>query len=204
MYSKIFKYVKHKLNDDDNSSHFAFRTRSEHILRVFNWAKKLIENSDFDNNIDKESVLIAALFHDVGYSQAKGEGHATKSAEMFIEYAKNVDFDIKNIEFIEYLINTHSQKDLLKTDIPLELVVLMEADLLDETGAISIVWDCMMEGSKKEQSFEKTYEHIKNFTAKTMSANPMKTEIAKKYWFEKQKLVTEFIHQLETDLMINL
>lgn len=32
----------------------------------------------------------------------------------------------------------------------------MEADLLDETGALSIVWDCMIERSKEKQTFEKT------------------------------------------------
>jgi uncharacterized protein len=76
----------------------------------------------------------------------------------------------------------------------------MEADLLDETGALSIVWDCMMEGEAQIQTFEKTYNHIMNYSYKSLKENPMVTDKAKQYWESKQNLVKEFIEQLAFDL----
>lgn len=78
----------------------------------------------------------------------------------------------------------------------------MEADLLDETGALSIVWDCMIEGSQEIQTFEKTYEHIMNYSYKGINENPMVTPKAVEFWDNKKKLVKEFIEQLSFDLGI--
>lgn len=83
---------------------------------------------------------------------------------------------------------------------PLELIILMEADLLDETGPLSIVWDCMMEGAQEIQSFKKTYDHIINYSYKILNKNLMVTAKGKEYWESKQKLVHEFVMQLSYDL----
>ena len=83
---------------------------------------------------------------------------------------------------------------------PLELIILMEADILDETGALSIVWDCMMEGGQSEQSFVKTYKHIEAYSYKALENNPMQTEKAKEFWASKQDLMKEFLKQLAFDL----
>ncbi|MEG0894843.1 MAG: HD domain-containing protein [Oscillospiraceae bacterium] len=208
MYNEIFNFVKEYLQQHNGefikSNKFPFRKRSEHTWRVFKWTQRLIENGDFDDSLDKESVLIASLFHDIGYlTDQDNSMHAENSAKIFIQYAKDNNYDETKSKFIEYLIYHHSDKDIINCEsTPLELAILMEADLLDETGALSIVWDCMMEGNQAEQTFIKTYNHIKNFSLEIMSSNPMRTEIGKKYWLEKQSLTFEFIRQLEFDLDI--
>jgi uncharacterized protein len=47
----------------------------------------------------------------------------------------------KMFKFVkDYLVRSHSNKELMTlSDTPLELILLMEADLLDETGALSVV-----------------------------------------------------------------
>ena len=87
-------------------------------------------------------------------------------------------------------------------DVPLELILLMEADLLDETGALSILWDCMAEGAKQQQSYNEAYYHILNYSWESMQANPMVTDKAKVIWESKQKLVRDFIMHLAQDLAI--
>ena len=88
------------------------------------------------------------------------------------------------------------------SDTPLELIILMEADLLDETGALSVVWDCMMEGSEQIQTFDKAYNHIMNYSYKSINVNPMVTAKAKEFWENKQNLMKEFVDQLSFDLGI--
>ncbi len=82
-------------------------------------------------------------------------------------------------------------------------MVLMEADLLDETGALSIVWDCMLEGSQEIQTFDKTYSHILKYTGKDLTVNPMVTKKAKEFWEAKQSLVQGFLNHLSYDLGIS-
>lgn len=205
MYNEMFDYVKSYLKaDDEENNRFPFRKRSDHIWRVFKWAERLAQEEDLKVTIDEEALLIAALFHDIGYGLYEGEGsHAEKSAKLFREYAKSHGLNEEQATFITYLIANHSDKELLKEeDIPLELVLLMEADLLDETGALAIIWDCMAEGMWGAKDFIYAYHHIERYTCKVMKENFMQTPIAKKYWVEKQDLVEQFVGQLRVDLNV--
>lgn len=209
MYEEMFEYVKEILSrsngESANIGSFPFRKRSQHIWRVYKWAERLLEEGDFDSRVDRESLLTAALFHDVGYgAEPVDTTHGEISAIIFRHYAASHNIDPLKTEFIEYLIRNHSNKEYLHCkEIPLELVLLMEADQLDETGALSIVWDCMAEGAQAEQNFAKTYQHIRNYSYKAQSENPMRTRIARKYWFDKQELTSAFVRQLELDLFGN-
>lgn len=52
MYNEIYEDVKRFLADNDTATKLSplpFRSRSEHIWRVFNWAKRLIAVSDTGN-----------------------------------------------------------------------------------------------------------------------------------------------------------
>jgi uncharacterized protein len=76
----------------------------------------------------------------------------------------------------------------------------MEADILDETGAMSIVWDCMAEGNEKEQSFKKTLDRIEKYSCKILDNNPMVTEKAKNLWIKKLKLLQNFVKEYKFDI----
>ena len=206
-YEAMLNYVRAQLTDREGTAteidHYPFRQRTEHCWRIFQWAQRLAEGP-FTTPVDRDSLLTAALFHDVGYALLPipdDDGHAEKSAAIFEEYAAERRFDKDKQDFTTYLIRSHSQKALLNSEgTPLELVLLMEADLLDETGAMSIVWDCMAEGGQTEQSFAKTYQHILRCSAKCLANNPMRTEKARAIWGDKQALVREFLRHLARDL----
>jgi uncharacterized protein len=205
MYAKMLEYVKEDLINSGgefvNFNSVPFRKRSEHIKRVFIWAERIMDGME---NINKEALLTAAAFHDAGYNPLLGRSdHAETSAVICEKYLKDNGYDAKFTDFAVYLVRNHSRKELMtSSDTPLELILLMEADLLDETGALSIVWDCMAEGAEDVQSFEKTYEHIIKFSYVALKENPMITEKAKAFWEEKQKLMKEFTRQLSFDLGI--
>jgi uncharacterized protein len=205
MYAKILEYVKETLINSGgefvNFKSVPFRKRSEHIRRVFMWAERIMTGMD---NINKDAVLTAAAFHDSGYDPRLGRSnHAENSAVICEGYLKDNGYDDEFVDFVVYLVRNHSKKELMTAEnTPIELILLMEADLLDETGALSIAWDCMAEGAEEVQSFEKTYDHIIKFSYDALKENPMITEKAKIFWQEKQKLMKEFTRQLSFDLGI--
>ena len=82
----------------------------------------------------------------------------------------------------------------------MELVLLMEADLFDDTGAHGIIMDAWIQAIKEDVSFESILEHIKKYTWYFMQENPMRTEKAKRIWEEKKELTNKFVESLSIDL----
>ena len=69
---------------------------------------------------------------------------------------------------------------LKEKDIPIELILLMEADLLDEEGALRMVWYTLYKGLSGAKSYEEVYKHIVMGNNKRL-VNPMVTEKARYY-----------------------
>jgi uncharacterized protein len=190
MYNEMLGFVKNILIKNDGEAtkinEIPFRKRSEHIKRVYNWAVRLVGKN---SKIDREAVLVASIFHDSGYAiSIESTEHAKNSAIICRQYLKEHGYKIGRIDFITYLVENHSNKFILENEnTPIELVILMEADLLDETGALSIIWDCMMEGNSKDQSFEKTHDHIKRYSGKILDRNPMRTDLGKNTGVKSKK-----------------
>jgi uncharacterized protein len=204
LYEEYLKYVKDYLtehNGDVPHDHLmAFRSKYEHTLRVLMWAKRLAEGR---NDVNIEVLYTAAIFHDIGNSDEDREAHAKRGADIFYKYGMKNKMDLSFIESVKNIIFFHSSKELLKEkDIPIELILLMEADLLDEEGALRMVWYTLDKAVSGANSYEDVYEHIVMGNNKRL-VNPMVTEKAKYYWEEKQKLVEIFTKQLEDDIYFN-
>ena len=80
-------------------------------------------------------------------------------------------------------------------------VLLLEADMLDERGALGILWDAMAEGAKPLQTYEGTLERLKmRKLYRRPERNPLVTERGRAFWAEKQRLHMDFVLALERDL----
>ena len=161
---KMYLFVKEMLvkNNGEVSPkpYQSFRRRSDHSLRVVEWVKLISKRY----NVDHEALCIAALFHDVGRSDHNNDDHGERGAKIFLEYAKDnlKDFSRERIELIRFLIENHSDKSLLKKkDTRIELVLLQEADILDEEGVISIAWDNLTLAHQNPQSYMDSYNKTK-------------------------------------------
>lgn len=149
--------------------------------------------------IDKNILYTAAVFHDVGCGHGK-EGHAEISAEIFSRYAKQQKMEADFVEQVTYLIKMHSNKELLKMpDTKPELILLMEADLLDEEGALRVIWYCATKAIQGADSYLDFYDFINMGSAKRL-VNPMVTPIAKQIWDEKINVVNKFAEELFSDI----
>lgn len=201
-YHEMLEYVKEVLiqREGIKSRHpyMTFRDRFLHIKRTYLWAQRIMEGM---TDVHKEAVLTAAIFHDVGYAKEMTGDHAVIGAQIFEDYAGKQSWEESFIQEVSMLIQKHSHKELLsdpKTS--KELILLMEADLLDEEGALGLAFDLLTEGAKKPTSYEAVFNEIMRHSAHILTQNYMVTEKAKKYWEEKKELIRLFLEELKFDL----
>ncbi len=203
MFEEMFQYLEEYLCEHGGNQYRlngqSFRLRTEHTRRVYEWLQRLIkENPPLP--LKKEEVCIACIFHDIGYALGR-EGHAAHSSNIFRQYAKKNNISMPKTEYICQLIAGHSdKKSLQEEDTSYELTLLMEADLLDEEGALSILLDCLEEGKNSACSYTGVYDRLQSYPMKILEYNPMVTPAGKRFWREKQELVQLFMKHLNRDL----
>ena len=78
----------------------------------------------------------------------------------------------------------------------------MEADLLDEEGALGIVFDLLAEGYKEPESYASVFNEIMIHSAHIVEQNYMITPLAKKFWEEKKRFIENFMKDLKFDLFM--
>ena len=174
--------------------------RFAHTKRVLKWVKYLC--NELNVSFNRENLYIAAIFHDAGYSKEENlNNHAIYSSEICREYLiNNTNFCDEKIDHICSLILKHSDKSLLyNISTSLEMIILLEADVLDDTGAMGLVIDTWIK-AKSNTSFEEILQKMKEHIYKKMIECPLVTEPGKKIWHEKLKLTKEFIKQYEFDI----
>lgn len=194
-----FQFVK-KMFDECNrhKEKYGFRNKLEHTERVYLLANRLLKYEEADKGV----VLTATIFHDVGYLYSHKE-HTKYSAEICKQYLQDNNYNTDFIKKVVDIIANHGNKELLfNPNTSMEQILLIEADCLDESGALSILRDTLSEGSSSEKSYKKTYERL---CERSIMKNPDSfncvTETAKNIWLEKQELYMGFIDNLKKDLI---
>ena len=204
-HKSMFQYVEDILKNydrkkGDKSKNKIAYDRYAHTVRVYQWMIRIAKELRNDN-LDLESLKIATIFHDVGYGSDKHEDHATASAILCRDYLERRQYPPEKIEFICYLIQQHSNKKLFhEKSTPIELVVLMEADMLDDTGAMGIILDAWIASKEENSSFDSVCRHFEKYTYRHMKQMEFVTGPGKQFWHEKRKLVYEFLDQYKRDL----
>ena len=202
-YKDMLEFVEAKLIEGNGIKstrpYQTFRNRFEHTKRVLGWAKRIADDLP---NVDEEVLFTSAIFHDVGYASGK-EDHAINSANIFLEYAKANGFTQEFIDKVYYCVINHSHKRFLtdETSSP-ELILLLEADILDEEGAMAITWDLMTVGEMIPNDFKEGYDMLMKYSIRILSQDMMVTPKAKAYWEKKKDLVRKFLGSLKEDLFI--
>ena len=215
-YAAMFQVVEGMLEEYDRTGgkrrNRIRYSRMDHIRRVYRWMRILYEAYPEKERLDADSLRIATIFHDCGYSilsgeaaggNTPGEKHAAAGARLCREYLEKEGYPREQIDFVCRLIAEHSDKNCLQDDIPAELVLLLEADLLDDTGLQGIVVDIWMEAADENATFESILEHIRRYTLKLMQKNPMRTAKAREIWEEKRRLTEQFVEKYADDLRMS-
>lgn len=193
-YSEVIEFVKTKTSENGRPPNYPFRSRFDHTMRVYRWAIKLQAKLGGDLDI----IVLAALLHDIGWDDERPHGEV--GAEIAVEYLDSIGVEPEKIKRIGEIIMMHSDKDT-KRELSLECKIVMDADLLDEVGAVGILWDAMATAIGDEPSYKKAYYRIKNFyrinkpKIRRCKTDPGRTEYAK-----RMQMIENYIYQLEREL----
>jgi putative nucleotidyltransferase with HDIG domain len=180
----------------EHTQAFGFREKYAHTKRVVCWAQRLLKTEKADADV----LLMAALFHDVGYAVSP-EGHPARGAEICAAYLREVGYEEAFVARVADCVRRHDDKSLLRDPTtPRELILLIEADCLDETGALSVLRDALTEGTCCGD-YRRTYERLLQRSIwKRPGRFPCVTRTARRIWTEKRRLYFEIVKSLAKDL----
>jgi uncharacterized protein len=139
-----------------------FRDRYEHTLRVLTWAERIQECEGGDMTI----ISLAVLFHDTGWSETIN--HAAVSAGLVEKYLKEHRVEPDIVERIASAVSTHNLRELPKETLALENRIVMDADLLDELGVTTLVWDALAAAGEPDPGYQKVFEKNQDFYARAI------------------------------------
>ncbi len=193
-YTEVIEYVKNQTAVNGRPPNYPFRSRYEHTMRVYRWAIKLQAKVGGDLEI----ITLAALLHDIGWDDERP--HNEVGAELAVEYLDSIGYDEEKIARVGEIILRHTDQDTTD-ELSLECKVVMDADLLDELGAISVLWDSMATACEDEASYKKAYYRIKNFyRINRPKIRRCKTDVARKEYEHRLKCIEDFLTELEREL----
>ncbi len=193
-YAEVIEYVKKKISENTRANPYPFRNRYEHTMRVYRWAIRLQAKLGGDLDV----IVLSALLHDVGWDEERP--HEEVSAEMAVEYLDSIGIAPDTIRKVGEIILIHEDKETDK-ELSLECKIVMDADLLDEVGALGVMWDCMATALEDEASYKRAYYRIKEFyRVNKPKIRRCKTDAGRAEYTKRMQAIEAFIYQLEKEL----
>ncbi|MBE6377893.1 MAG: HD domain-containing protein [Lentisphaerae bacterium] len=205
-YQALYRAVETKLASGSSCHDF------DHTLRVINNAKKLLENSV----ADRETVLLAALLHDIARpEEEKSKGklcHAKLGAEIAPAMLKKAGFPEDISVQVAGAIATHRfrGKDEPET---VEADIVFDADKLDSLGAAGIGRAFLFAGHENARlhnteaealaadAYSKNDTAYREFLVKLRYLpRKMRTAAGRKLAVERAAFMTEFFEQLDNEI----
>ncbi|MBQ6514759.1 MAG: NUDIX domain-containing protein [Clostridia bacterium] len=212
-YRGMLSFVEHTLEEKQTEGEreigvhkleFGY-TRYEHTKRVLGWAKRLYDATEDKTGLRYEDLMIAAIFHDVGraVSIQTGTDHAKAGVSITRDWLLSNGYDSERAEYIAGLVGSHSEKWRMQdpaTD--RNLLMLMEADLLDDMGLLGIVMDTMIVRARKtDATFYDCYNHYETYTHPMQHDCPVVTKEARALWDAKTKSTDRFVEEYRKDIL---
>ena len=177
---------------------YPFRHLADHCYRCYRWAERIchVEGGDAD------VAQVSALFHDIGKCvDNTRDGHAAAGAGICGDYLDTIGCDPTKRDRITSIVRHHIEH-CRGEDTSLEARIESDADILDETGAMTVLWDCMAQGAEEEQSYGIARDRIngayRNLQKTTRSL--FQTEAGWRFFQERRECLGCFIRHLDFEL----
>jgi uncharacterized protein len=173
-----------------------FRDRFDHTLRVLNWARRIhqVEGGDL------EIITLAVLFHDTGWSDTID--HALVGAGLAEEYFLGKAVDPALVDRITSAVRTHNKRREPHAGLPIENLIVMDADYLDEIGITTLLWDAMSTATEEDQpgylrAFEKDLAYFEGARQRT---SYLKTKTGLKLYTQRLEIWEKCLGHLRYEL----
>jgi uncharacterized protein len=180
------------------TTRFPFRRLADHCYRTYRWAQRIQEYEGGD----REIAEIAALFHDVGKCvDNTSDGHARAGAEICEQYLVAQGYNGDRTARIVYIVRNHVHA-IRDVSLSLEAQIVRDADLLDEVGALTVLWDAMAAGAEEQQSYMIAYQRIRAayVRLKGRDLSFLETATGKRFYEERAGLLGHFVSELAYEL----
>ncbi|WP_427338779.1 HD domain-containing protein [Caloranaerobacter sp. DY30410] len=173
----------------------SFRVES-YVMKILKGEKQKISGKEI------ELLRTAAVLHDIGRFDDRQQ-HAKVGAEIvkcWLDENYKVSSQIKDIEKLLYMIETHSDKDKYEDDFCCK--VLKDADILDEIGVLSIFMAANRVDNNSPFFFDQLLDRVRNFEIDFCNRKmlKLKTSTAKEILKKKKDFIISFTNQLEDEL----
>lgn len=194
---KALQFIKDSIEKHNRPS-YPFRSRYRHTLRVLMWVERLQK----ELGGDLEILTYSTILHDCAWNGK--ENHAVTSyrvAKDFLDgFELEEEFKSKVLEGVLH----HNQNDTL--GLCKESYILMDADELDEVGAICIFWDTLAENHENDtMSYKSALLRIKKYIPDLYKNIPkFHFDCALDVYNRKLKFMEDFIKEAEEELEIEL
>jgi uncharacterized protein len=181
----------------ENQSRFSqpFRNRFDHTLRVLKWAERIheIEGGEI------EIISLAVIFHDTGWNDQAD--HALLGAELAEKYLLSKGFTQSVTSRVSSAVQTHNKRDIPFENLPIENLIVMDADLLDEKGVTTLVWDAMVTANADQPSYMRALERNDVYFTKTKERQfLLKTRTGRKLFNERMAIWENCINHFRYEL----
>lgn len=177
---------------------FPFRRLADHCFRCYKWAQRIgqIEGGD------PEVAQVSALFHDIGKClDNTRERHGRAGAEICGAYLARTGFDLAKRERITRIVALHVEH-CRGDESSIEARIESDADVLDEIGAVTVLWDCMAAGAEGADSYCVARDRIQvasaNLAKKTRAS--CQTEAGWQFFLGRGASLQEFLNNLDFEL----
>ena len=213
-YRGMLSFVEHTLEEKQTEGEksigmhkleFGY-SRYEHTKRVLAWTKRLYDAAADKTGLRYEDLMTAAIFHDVGraVSLQTGGDHAKEGAPIARDWLLANGYDPARAEYIAGLVASHSEKwRMHDPDIDRNLLMLMEADLMDDMGLLGLVMDTMIVRARDaDAAFYDCYNHYERYTHPMQHDCPMVTKEAKSFWDAKTESTDRFMDEYRKDILL--
>ena len=188
------KYAIDQIQLNGRPNRYHFRDRIRHTKRVLNWAKRIYEIEGGDIEV----IEMAVWLHDIGWDHIVN--HALVSGKMSNVFLESINYPHEKKMKVLQAVTYHNSRG---NDIAfnIETQIVRDADMLDEVGATTVLWDALSTSYNDMASYEMVYDkslhyynHLKN------NSKFLLTQTGRAFFDERLKVYKQIINELAYEL----
>ncbi|MGL5540087.1 MAG: HD domain-containing protein [Erysipelotrichaceae bacterium] len=195
----LIKTCKEHQDDIRENHKLDYEAIIMHTFRVYSLVQQILANEGSALSAENvENIKVATLLHDIGKCIAKS--NLTKASKELVSPFLHERLSEPRAFVILNIMEAHSQKE--KRDNDLLVNILNDANTLDETGAMSVLyWTRQLDGNSPyyahELKMKLQHEELAYCEA---SLHKLKTDTAIALLQERRQFIKHYITQLEKEL----